>query len=172
MTDKLSWNEPRAYRRACYRESPKSSLRENLKFSVMAFAVLMGLRALSGLGKANPNLPSWGMTTLICLASAIFIGFVFPWLISLIAASIVHLSDKGINNNIVGHGATLYFWRWDQVAECELTQRIVGGQSFNVLNLIDADGMILASLGLAATPTPAEITAWLEAREMPVRNEL
>jgi hypothetical protein len=160
--DQLKWHEPRAYRRALFRESERRNPWDASKFAAGAFALILGLRVMAGLGRANPNLPGWLPTVGIALAVAVFAAFVLPWLISLVSISLVILSEKGINNNIIGRGATIYFWPWDRVACCSTSVTSVGGRSYRTFSLHDDQGDVLATFGLPETPTAEEIRDYLQ----------
>jgi hypothetical protein len=154
---KLKWHEPNQYRRAQLKEYESNNPWNAIKFFATAFLIILGLRFLAGLGAPNPNLPSWEATLGIAFISALVLAFIFPILISRIAISIVILSEKGVNNNIIGHGASLYYWPWEQVAYCSMGTIELHDKSYRTLSLHDESDSILATFGIPEKPTEVEI---------------
>lgn len=161
----LQWHEPRAFRRAEFRERQKQNPWEAPKTVVICFAVLFALGAFAKLGKPdNPNMLSWPWLAILSAGVGIGIAYLLPLLLGFTALSLVILSEKGINNNIVGHGATIYFWSWDEVAYCSIGEKVTGGKAYPCLVLHDSRGQLMENLALAAKPTEDEIRAWLQQR--------
>lgn len=167
MTD-LKWHEPAAYRRAAHRVS----LLESIKFAAIVFVVVIGIRGLVEIRpNPNPNRPSWAASVLIAAAAAVFFAFGFPALLSFLPNSIVILSRKGVNNNIVGKGAKIHFWPWDEIASCAIATESFGQRGFRTLSLLGANGTELATFGMAEQPTNEEIAEFLRAHGKLLRIE-
>ena len=163
--DHLQWQEPKAFRRAEYRARQKQNPWESPKTAVICFAVIFALGAFAKLGKPdNPNMLTWPWLALLSAAVGIGIAYLLPLMLGYISVSLVILSEKGINNNIVGRGATIYFWSWDEVAYCSFGEKVTGGKSFPCLLLYADDGQVLVELALAVKPSAEEVRAWLEKR--------
>jgi len=156
---RLQWNEPAAYRRQIFREHEHRKPFEAYKFAAIVFGIMLILRGVAGIGNANPNLPGWLPMLGLSLLVAIVVAFVLPLVLSWVSVSIVILSEKGVNNNIVGHGATIYFWPWDRVEYCTTAIDRVGNHSYPTLSLHSADDEVLATFGLREKPTVDELRA-------------
>ena len=133
---------------------------ESLRFAGGVFLLLIALRFLGGRG--NPNLPGLPQTVLISLAAAFVIAYVFPWFLLLMPNSMVILSEKGVNNNIIGRGATIRFWPWTQIAYCALAEVVIRGREFRTLSLHAEDGSLLEQFGIPDNPQDHEIRSLLE----------
>lgn len=158
---RLQWNEPKAYHRCRSRRHKLRNPWDSAKFAATAFLMILGIRVFAEFERANPDLPGWMPTLVIAAAIALFFGFVFPVLISFISISVVVLSESGVNNNVVGHGATLNFWPWSEIAYCSTSVANVGNRSFQTLSLHDAHENVLATFALANSPTVEEVREWL-----------
>lgn len=159
----LQWHEPRAFRRAEYRERQQRNPWESPKTAVICFAVLFALGAFAKLGKPdNPNMLTWPWLAILSAAVGIGIAYLLPLMLGFMAVSLVTLSEKGINNNIVGYGATIYFWSWDNISDCSFGEKTTAGKSFPCLLLHDHQGRVVAHLALAEKPSPEEVRAWLQ----------
>lgn len=161
MKNQLQWQEPRAFRRAEYRERQKQNPWDAPKTAAVSFAIILALRGFVGLTRPNANLLGWGPITLLALAVGFVVAYVLPFALGYLAVSLVILSEKGVNNNIVGHGATIYFWPWDQIGHCSFDQKTTGGRSFACLFLHDHQGEVIEALALPEKPPREEIQSWL-----------
>lgn len=159
--DALQWHEPRAFRRAEYRDRQKKNPWESPRTAALCFGVILALRGLAGM-RPNPNQISWGLTVLLAAVVGLAVAYLLPFALGYLSVSVVILSEKGVNNNIVGHGATMYFWSWDEIARCTLGEAVRGGKSYPCLLLHDHEENLMACLALAEKPTPQEIRAWLQ----------
>jgi hypothetical protein len=160
--NELQWHEPRAFRRAEYRARLKQNPWEAPKTAAICFAVIFALGAMAKLGNPNPRMLSWPWLAVLAAGVGLGIAYLLPLLLGYISLSIVILSEKGVNNNIVGHGATIYFWSWDEVAYCSFSEATTGGKAYPCLVLHDQDGEVLAQLALGTKPSAQEIQTWLE----------
>lgn len=122
---------------------------------------MLALRAFIGFARPNPNLLGWGPITLLAILVGFVVAYALPFALGYLAVSLVILSGKGVNNNIVGHGATIYFWPWDKIGYCSFGQKTTGGRSFACLFLHDHHGEVMAALALADKPPQEEIQSWL-----------
>jgi uncharacterized RDD family membrane protein YckC len=86
----------------------------------------------------------------LALASvfALTLAFGLPRLLLLLPNSFVILSKEGINNNIVGVGATVRYWPWAEISSCRVSTTTLDGKKFLTLRLIDREGHDLASFGM------------------------
>jgi len=154
----IQWHEPAAYRRAMARQLQRKNPWEALKVTGFVFAGMMGLYAyVRFVPPPNPNRPGWLVATGIAVLTGVFAGYMFPWLLLLFPNSIVILSSKGINNNIVGHGVKIRFWAWDRVAACQIRIDTHEGQPFRTITLLNDADQELATFGLREKPTVDEI---------------
>jgi hypothetical protein len=133
---------------------------ESLRFAGAVFLALILLRYLGG--RTNPNLPGLPQTLLISLAAAFVIAYAFPWFLLLLPNSIVILSEKGVNNNIIGRGAAIRFWPWSQIAYCTLSSMGTGRKVFRILTLHSDDGNLLERFGIPNNPPDDEIRSLLK----------
>jgi hypothetical protein len=169
--DRLKWNEPAAYRCQLFRQRERRNPWEAYRLAVIVFALILVLRGLAGIGNANRNLPDWLPVLGISLAVALVVAFIFPLLLSWVSVSIVILSEKGINNNVVGHGATINFWPWDRVEYCTTSVDRLGDKSYPTISMHAENDEILATFGLQEKPTVDEIRAWLERNGKELREQ-
>jgi hypothetical protein len=160
----LQWHEPSAFRRAEYRDRQKQKPWEAPKTAAICFGVILGLRGLAGM-RPNPNMLSWGWIALLAAGVGLGIAYLLPFALGYLARSVVILSEKGVNNNIVGHGATIYFWSWDEIAYCTLGEPARGGRSYPCLLLHDHQRTLMACLALAEKPSPDDVRAWLQSND-------
>ncbi|MBS0266831.1 MAG: hypothetical protein JSS02_33195 [Planctomycetes bacterium] len=162
-TEKLQWHEPAAYRRACARRRSQEQPWERLK---VAACIALGLLALYAYmvftQPPQPNRPGWLVATVISAAGGFCSGYVFPWLILLMPNSIVILSPKGVNNNIIGYGARIRFWDWRGISGCRIGTDDIAGQSFRIIALLDGDGRELERFGLRADLDLQQVRSLLE----------
>ncbi|GIW96559.1 MAG: hypothetical protein KatS3mg110_4600 [Pirellulaceae bacterium] len=107
MLDQLSWQEPKAYVWHRFRQKERRRPWEAARLAAIAFATVMGLRGLAGIAGENRNLLGWLPTGWVALGFAGFVAYALPWLIRFVTVSKVVLSQEGVNNNIVVHGAVL-----------------------------------------------------------------
>jgi hypothetical protein len=158
---KLQWHEPAAYRRAIARRETRERPWAATRYAAFVFFVLTGLRAIIGWTRPNPNLLGWPWSLAVAAAAAYFFAFLFPWLITLLPNSIVILSEKGVNNNVIGHGVTVRFWSWDKIEYATETQVELDGHVYRTLVLHDANGRVLETFGLRDKPALDEISQFL-----------
>ena len=129
----------------------------SLKFAGFAFLMLAGLRLLAGFG-ADSHPPPWPQTIAVAVAVALFLVYGIPALMSLLPGSIVIVSEKGINNNVMsGRGWAIRFWPWDEIAYCSIAMDNAGGKSYKVLSLHADDDCILATVALSDRPSRPDI---------------
>lgn len=155
----LQWHEPAAYRRAVARRQQRENPWKAVGFAGAAFLVVIALRALAA---PNPNQIGWPATVVLAATLALFLAFGFPRLILLFPNSIVILSRKGINNNVVGNGASIRFWSWDKISSCRVSTASHEGREFRTLTIYGPDGREAATFGLRDAPTIDAIRRLLE----------
>lgn len=159
----LQWHEPAAYRRAIYYQNERADPLNSLKFAGVTFLLMLGFRYLVGTGP-NPNPPPWPTSILVATAVAVFMAYGVPALMSLLPGSIVILSEKGINNNVMtGRGWSIRFWPWDEIAYCSTAVDTAGGKDYDVITVHDNTGHILATLALSGRPPLAAVEGYLYA---------
>ena len=153
----LQWHEPAAYRRAIYYENERHDPWASAKFAGVAFLVMLGLRLLARSGP-DTHPPGWPATIGVAAAVAVFLAYGLPAIMSLVPGSIVIVSDKGINNNVLaGRAWSIRFWPWDQISSCALHADDAGGRQYAVMSVYDNAGATLVTVALAASPSPSEI---------------
>lgn len=160
----LQWTEPPAYRRAVAWAADR---KHAWKALYPVTAIFVGILAVRGLveffhwtGGNYPNRPGWLPSAGIALAGAIAFGLVLPRLLLYLPNSNVILSEKGINNNVVGRGTRVTFWSWDKIGYGRVEFVDANGMEYPVLTVYAVDHAIVATLGLRAQPTPSEIAAF------------
>lgn len=158
----LRWHEPASYRRAVARRHGRAALWESCKFALVVFSLMVGIRALDGLGRANPNLIGWTGMLVLAASTALLVAFGLPAFLRLLPNSIVILSEKGINNNIIGLGASIRFWPWGEISSCGVSTVTLDGKQYRTLVAYGADGRELASFGLSDSLTLEEIQQLLK----------
>lgn len=159
----LQWHEPAAYRRGIYYENERHDPLSSLKFAGTAFLIVLGLRFLAGFGPdAHP--PPWPPSVGVAAGIALFAAYGLPAIMSLIPGSIVILSDKGINNNVLtGRVWSIRCWSWDEIAACASYTDTVGGRAYPVVAVLDHDGETLVTVALAPRVSLPEVEAYLVA---------
>lgn len=168
----LKWHEPRDFRRARFYQSEKANPLAALKTVGISFLVLMGVRLLVEFGPRREGQTPPGWIPVVCMAIpvSIFIAYGLPFVLSFLCFSLVYLSEKGINNNIIGVGGTLYFWPWEAVGTFELNRVTLKGKEYQSLDVLDGSGNLLAELCLADPKLEHGIREWAEAKGIPVEN--
>lgn len=169
--ERLQWNEPASYRRAVARQRERQIPWESIKGAAFLFFVCIAARGSAEMGRPNPNLVGWGTTLVLAATVALLVAFGLPRLLLLLPNSIVILSDKGINNNIIGHGASLRFWPWSEISSCEISTVTLAGRQYRTLTAHDTNGREIASFGLKARPTTEELKQLLTRYEKHVNTD-
>jgi hypothetical protein len=131
------------------------------KHAGFVLAVCLGARATGGMEGANPNLPGWLPTIAVATAIALVLAFALPWLVARMGNSLVILSDKGVNNNIVGRSVSIRFWPWDEIAFCTIANVSLNGESYRTFRLHGAQGQVLATFGVGSGPSVDQIEEML-----------
>lgn len=157
----LKWYEPRAYRRARFFEQERRNPWDAVKVASVTFLVLVSLRLSAGLGPDHRDTPGWLPALGLAVAVAGFVAYGLPVLLSFVSVSVVLLTEKGVNNNIIGHGVTFHFWAWADIEGCEVCVESAGGHTSQTFSLLGDGGRILATFGLDENLNAAEIDAWL-----------
>lgn len=168
----LLWHEPAKYRRAKYNQLEALDPMRSVKFALFAFFFILGCRWLGGLNPApDAHPPGWIVSTGMAFAIALFTAYVLPRLIGLFANSIVILSEKGVNNNTVGHGVRVRFWSWSEIAFCHAWTETLNNDQYPVLSFCDNGGIVLATLARSEKVSLSEIERALQACNIPIRKE-
>lgn len=165
----LQWHEPSAYRCALARQNKRERFWGSLKFVAFIFIVMIGVRAMGESGSSHPRLPGWLPTLLIASGVAVLLAFVLPWLLLRLPSSIIILSEKGVNNNLIGPGVKIYFWTWAEITSCSVSAVTIGERSFRTFGLHGANGQVLATFGVGDKPTAEEIEQYLNFYGPPLR---
>jgi hypothetical protein len=129
---RLSWNPPKAFKLALFRED-----RRGRSFDPVPYLIALGLSVLMigasiYRGKAYVG-DSWPL--MIGLALVMPLGFMYllVWL-SLRGGDTVIVSEHGINHNgIVGATIVIRFWPWHRFVSCKLETIDVDGEHFDSL---------------------------------------
>ena len=168
----LLWHEPAKYRRAKFRQREKYNPMESVRFAAFAFVVILALRGLAGMRPApDAHPPGWLPTVGVALGVAVFVAYILPRLESLLANSIVILSEKGVNNNSVWGGATIRFWPWEKVDYCYVWTEQLYDRSYPVLSFCDSENIVLATVCRSDKVPLSEVEKILEAYQIPVEYE-
>ncbi|HLJ55237.1 MAG TPA: hypothetical protein VKT77_09365 [Chthonomonadaceae bacterium] len=157
----LQWHEPAAYRRAKHYALERSNPWRSAGFAGVAFLVMLALRAMAQHGPdAHP--PPWPQSVAVAAVLALVVAYALPALALLLPGSIVILSEKGVNNNVMaGRGWSIRFWAWDKIARAAIEPDTAGGRTYRTLALYDAGGGRLAALAIPDRLDAAEIDAFL-----------
>ena len=142
---------------------------ESTKFAGVAFVVILALCYMMESGKAN--LPSWPKTVAIASLFAVFTAYVLPWLILRLPNSIVILSAKGVNNNVIGRGSRITFWPWSDIVFFSTSVETCDDRPVETITLHGQDGQSLANFGLSGKPTLDEVSQFLQGFGKPLRND-
>ena len=168
----ILWHEPAKYRRRKYKEKEEKYPLESVKFALFAFVLILALRGLSGIHPApDAHPPEWGLTAGIAIGVAVFAAYILPRFIGLMANSIVILSNKGVNNNIVGRGMTIRFWAWDKISYGYIWTEKLYDEYYPVISFCDADERLLVTLGLDKNADMHEIEMVLKENGKTLRYE-
>ncbi len=85
--------------------------------------------------------------------------------------SIVIVSPKGINNNVVGKGVSIAFWPWKDISYFSSTLEIDDERPIETLSLHSLDGQVLATFGLSRKITLNEIEAYVQHQRKTLHRE-
>ena len=122
---RLQWHEPAAYRRGLHIEHeaqhPWRTVR-NVAICVIALLAMRGFVEVVHLRNGQfPNRPGWLLSIPLAAIMGVIIGFWLPRLLLWLPGSIVILSKKGVNNNVIlGEGAHINFWPWERICLASL----------------------------------------------------
>ena len=157
----LRWHEPAAYRRALANQQGHTNRLGSIKFAAWVVLISLGARGLGGLENRNPNLPGWTSTIVGVAITAVLLAFFMHLVTQFLPSSSVVLSPNGVNNNIIGHGATMYFWPWNDISYCSAAVETFADKRFTTFSVHGVNGQTLATFGLGHKPSIAEITQLL-----------
>ena len=107
----------------------------------------------------------------MALGIALFVAYVLPRIVGLFANSIVILSEKGVNNNTVGHGVRVRFWPWSEIAFCYAWTESLNNDQYPVLSFCDGSGIVLTTLARSEKIPLSEIERVLHAYAIPIQYE-
>ncbi len=168
----LLWHEPAKYRRAKFRQRERGNPMESVKLAVFTFLFILGLRGLAGIHPApDAHPPDWTATADVAFGMAIFVPYILPRFIGLFAISIVTLSEKGVNNNIISFGVTLRFWPWQNIAFGYLWTEELYGNAYRVLSFCDSESIVLTTVCLSAATTENDIQRVLNTYNIPLQRD-
>lgn len=155
--EELQWHEPAAYRRAVARQRGREGLWEAIKVAVITFFALIAVQGFSVLTRPDANRIGWPAMLTLALVVALLLAFGLPRFLLLFPNSIVILSKTGINNNIIGTGARIRFWLWEEISSCRISPLMLDGRNFLTLRLYGLDGQIMETFGLGDESMVVEI---------------
>ena len=168
----LLWREPRAYRRAKYNQLEKLDPWWSISFALFTFLTLIGFRFLAGLRpERGAHPPEWSLSIAMAFLLALFIAYVLPRLVGLMANSLVILSEKGVNHNSVWGGVTIRFWQWSRVAFCYIWTERINHDTYPVLSFCDEQGVVLTTVCCGEMVSLSDIEAFLNAYQIPIQQE-
>ena len=167
QTNQLRWQEPKAYGRVKFAQSEEANSSEWLKTTSGIFVVLIGLRIMVGIQQQpGTQPPSWSVYVPAALALALFITRIVPRLVGLIAVSTAILSEKGVNLNTVGIGASVRFVPWENIKCAEFWTDDAGGKPHQVVSFMGRD-VALLTLALDTAIRSHQIQEFLNLRGLP-----
>ena len=168
----LLWHEPREYRRAKYNQLEKHNPWQSVRFACFTFLAILGFRFLAGLRpERGAHPPEWLLSIAMAFSIAIFIAYILPRMVGVMANSIVILSEKGVNNNSVWGGVTIRFWQWSRVAFCYIWTEHVNNKPYPVLSFCDPQGIVLTTLCCSDKVPLPEVEQFLNTYQIPVQYE-
>jgi hypothetical protein len=163
----FQWHEPASYRRAISYENERRNPQASAKFAGVAFAIVLGLRFIFG-RQTDSHPPAWSASVAIAALIALFAAYGLPAVVSLLPASIVIFSEKGVNNNVMtGRGWNIRFWPWEQIAYCTVGVDSAGGRTYEVIYMHAVDNRLLATLAFTDRSVPVQINDFLHAHGKP-----
>jgi hypothetical protein len=118
-----------------------------------------------------PNRPGWLFSIALAAILGTVVGYWLPRLILLLPGSIVILSEKGVNNNVIATSVSVKFWPWELIDHARFGKQTVRGRAFSVLTLYDDNDTRLATFALREHPGHSEIAAYLLEHGMLCRDE-
>jgi hypothetical protein len=157
----LRWHEPAAYRRLLFSEEERAHPWRVIGYIAAACVGLLALRGIVELGHLQngqfPNRPGWPASIALAAVGGIVIGYLLPRFLLLLPGSIVILSEKGVNNNVIGKGVMVRFWSWERIDHALIGSQTIRDREFSVMSLYDSHGDELVTLALRDSPGVAEI---------------
>jgi hypothetical protein len=157
----LQWHEPAAYRRAIFYSNERKDPASSLKYAGLVFLVMAGLRLIVP-NTPDSHPPPWAASLAVAAGVALIAAYGMPALMSILPGSIVILSEKGVNNNVVtGRGVGIRFWPWERIAFCSASADTVGGRTYELLSFYGPDRELLWTAALAGRPPMWEIEQYL-----------
>jgi len=165
MVKRLQWHEPAAYRRGLHLEQEAENPWGSVKRVSICAVLMLVLRGFVELGHWHngqfPNRPSWPISIALAAILGVAVGYLLPRILLFLPGSIVILSEKGVNNNVLlGEAVAVKFLPWDKIDHARIWRQSVRGREFAVLSLIDSNGAELATYALRDRPGIAEIEAY------------
>ena len=168
----LLWHEPPGYRRAKYNQLEKLDPWKSVRFAVFAFLTILGMRYWAGFSpEPGKHPPEWPLSIAMAFSVALFVAYILPRLVGLLANSIVILSEKGVNNNTVWGGVTIRFWQWNSVAFCYIWTESINNRNYPVLSFCDSQGIVLTTLCCSDKVSLPEIEQFLHTYQIPIQHE-
>ncbi len=157
---KLSWDEPRSYRRAKNLSGFDWFGAESWKFFGASILIVLGLRGVVAINpQPDRHPPGWAITLLIAVGTALLAAFLIPYAIAMAGTAVVVISPKGFNHNVfAGRGWRFYFTPWECIGEIKVVQ--IGSQ--RVLCLLDKAGAVLGSVAITESVTDDQIEAAIQ----------
>ncbi len=163
----LRWHEPASYRRAKYFEQERQDPFRSLRFAGFALLVILGIRFTAVTGP-DSHPPGWPQSIALAVGLALVFAYGLPAMIAHLPASIVILSDKGVNNNVLtGLMWRIRFWAWDKISHYSMHPVAVGGHNFDIIALHGANDEMLVTLALPVGSARQQIEDNLRTRNLP-----
>ena len=143
-----------------------------MAFCAAAILAVRGFVEVSHLRHGQfPNRPGWLFSIALAVILGTVVGYWLPRLVLLVPGSIVILSEKGVNNNVVATRVSMTFWPWELIDHARFGRQTVRGRAFPVLTLYDVNDAELATFALRERPTRPEIAAYLLEHGKPCGDE-
>lgn len=157
----LQWHEPAAYRRAIFYSNERKDPTSSLKLAGFVFLLMLGLRLIVP-SQPDAHPPGWPASLALAVGVALVVAYGMPALMSILPGSIVILSEKGVNNNVMtGRGVNIRFWPWDKIAYGSASAETVGGRTYELLSFYGHNEELLWTAAVAGRPPMWEIEQYL-----------
>jgi len=167
VIEQLTWIEPKGYGQHKFRQKEKISPKETLRTTLSIYVILMGLRVIVGLNQdSTSHPPSWAIYTPFAIFFSFFIARILPRLVGMIAVSTVILSEKGVNLNTVGVGASIRFVPWAEIDQVTFESEQSGAMSFSVLTFKRQE-ITKLTVALDTVDRKSQVTKWLQIKGVP-----
>lgn len=117
----------------------------------------MLLRAYAGWSDPNPNQPDWYVTTALATFTAFLLVYLLPTVQDFLPNSLVILSEKGINNNIVKGGVHISFIPWDRIGKAVIDPVELDGSVYLAISIYSPSDNHIVTYGVGKKTPIGEI---------------